>query len=49
MVVILSFFKSQPGDQIVRLNGLTLSECTHEEFVSLVRQKKSLILAIKGE
>uniref|UniRef100_A0A1X7V4I4 PDZ domain-containing protein n=1 Tax=Amphimedon queenslandica TaxID=400682 RepID=A0A1X7V4I4_AMPQE len=35
------------GYQIVRLNGLILSECTHEEFVSLVKQKKSLVLAIK--
>ena len=39
--------RTQPGDEIVRVNGLTLSHATHEEVVNLVKLKKTLLLTCK--
>ena len=39
---------TQPGDQIIRVNGLIISESTHDEFVNLIKWKHSLTLTIKG-
>ncbi len=36
------------GDEIVRINGLILSEATHEEVTNLIKLKKSLILTVRG-
>ena len=38
----------QVGDEIVRINGLILSESTHEEVVNLIRLKKTLTLTLRG-
>jgi len=40
---------SQPGDELVRVNGLTLVEATHEEVVNLIKLRKTLTLTLKGE
>ena len=37
----------QVGDEIVRVNGLILSESTHEEVVNVIKNKKSLTLTVK--
>lgn len=42
-------FHFQAGDQIVRVDGLILSDSTHEEFLNLLRTKKSFTLSIKGK
>lgn len=36
------------GDEIVRVNGLTLSQSTHEETVNLIKLKKTLTLTVRG-
>ena len=38
----------QVGDEIVRINGLILSESTHEEVVNLIRLKKTLTLTLRA-
>ena len=38
----------QAGDQIVRVNGLVLSETTHEEFLNLMKLRKTYTLTLKG-
>ena len=45
----LEWFHFQAGDQIVRVDGLILSDSTHEEFLNLLRTKKSFTLSIKGK
>ena len=37
----------QVGDEVIRINGLILSESTHEEVVSIMTHKKSLTLTVK--
>ena len=44
----ISHLFTQPGDQIIRVNGLVISESTHDEFVNLIKWKHSLTLTIKG-
>jgi hypothetical protein len=44
--LITIFYK--PGDQVIRVNGLITSECTHEEFINLIKNKRTLALAVKG-
>lgn len=39
----------QPGDELVRVNGLTLSQATHEEVVNLIKLKKTLLLTCKSK
>ena len=39
----------QAGDQIVRVNGLILSESTHEEFLNLMKLRKTYTLTLKGK
>ena len=39
----------QPGDEIVRVNGLTLSHATHEEVVNLIKLKKTLLLTCRSK
>ena len=39
---------SQAGDELVRINGLTLANATHEEVVSLIKLKRTLTLTLKG-
>ncbi len=39
----------QAGDEVVRVNGLTLSQATHEEVVNLLRLKKTLTLSLRGQ
>ena len=41
------FFWFQIGDEIVRINGLILSESTSEEVVNIIKLKKSLTLTVK--
>ncbi|KAM7330826.1 hypothetical protein ACRRTK_010015 [Alexandromys fortis] len=36
----------QVGDEIVRINGYSISSCTHEEVINLIRTKKTV--SIKG-
>ena len=36
------------GDEIIRINGLILSESTHEEVVNIIRLKKTLTLTLRG-
>ena len=36
------------GDELLRINGLILSESTHEEVVNILRLKKTLTLTLKG-
>ena len=40
-------FPFQVGDEIVRINGLILSESTHEEVANILKLKKSLTLTVK--
>lgn len=46
--ISITIFLSKPGDQIVRVNGLTLADTTHKEFVDLIKLRKSLALAVKS-
>ena len=36
------------GDEIIRINGLILTESTHEEAVNLIKLKKTLTLTLRG-
>ncbi len=36
------------GDEVVRVNGLILSESTHEEVCNLIKLKKTLTLTVRG-
>ena len=49
-IVFLHIFvvRTQAGDQIVRVNGLVLSETTHEEFLNLMKLRKTYTLTLKG-
>ncbi|CAI8031578.1 Harmonin [Geodia barretti] len=38
----------KPGDEIVRVNGLTLCQATNEEVVNLIKLKKTLLLTCKS-
>jgi hypothetical protein len=38
----------KPGDEILRVNGLTLCQATHEEVVNLIKLKKTLLLTCKN-
>ena len=44
-----SILTIQVGDEIIRINGLILSESTHEEVVNLIKLKKTLTLTIRGK
>ena len=39
----------QTGDELVRVNGLTLVEATHEEVVNLIKLRKTLTLTLKSK
>lgn len=47
MVVIILFW--QVGDEIVRINGYSISSCIHEEVISLIKIKKTVSLKIRRE
>ncbi|NXO80536.1 USH1C protein, partial [Sitta europaea] len=37
----------QVGDEIVRINGYSISSCTHEEVINLIRTKKVVSIKVK--
>ncbi|XP_054027804.1 harmonin [Dryobates pubescens] len=37
----------QVGDEIVRINGYSISSCTHEEVINLIRTKKIVSIKVK--
>ncbi|XP_043938808.1 harmonin isoform X1 [Protopterus annectens] len=37
----------QVGDEIVRINGYSISSCIHEEVINLIRTKKTVSLKVK--
>ena len=39
----------QVGDEIVRLNGFTISQGIHEEVVNLIQSREELILKVRRE
>ena len=45
---LFCFVVIQVGYEIVRINGLTLSEVTHEEAVNLLKIKKTMTVVVKG-
>ena len=45
----LLYLTQKPGDEIVRVNGLTLCQATNEEVVNLIKLKKTLLLTCKSE
>lgn len=47
MVVIMLFW--QVGDEIVRINGYSISSCIHEEVISLIKIKKTVSLKVRRE
>lgn len=44
-----TYLRPQAGDEVVRVNGLTLTHATHEEVVNLVKLKKTLTLSLRGQ
>lgn len=47
MVVFMLFW--QVGDEIVRINGYSISSCIHEEIISLIKTKKTVSLKVRRE
>lgn len=39
----------QVGDEIVRINGYSISSCTHEEVINLIRTKKTVSIKVRRE
>lgn len=37
------------GDEIVRINGYSISSCTHEEVINLIRTKKTVSIKVRRE
>ncbi|XP_023575064.1 harmonin isoform X5 [Octodon degus] len=37
----------QVGDEIVRINGYSISSCTHEEVINLIRTKKTVAIKVR--
>ncbi|KAG8524286.1 Harmonin [Galemys pyrenaicus] len=37
----------QVGDEIVRINGYSISHCTHEEVINLIRTKKTVSVKVR--
>ncbi|KAI5762449.1 USH1C [Gulo gulo luscus] len=37
----------QVGDEIVRVNGYSISSCTHEEVINLIRTKKTVSIKVR--
>ncbi|XP_058924802.1 harmonin isoform X3 [Kogia breviceps] len=37
----------QVGDEIVRINGYSISSCTHEEVINLIRTKKTVSVKVR--
>uniref|UniRef100_A0A7N5KPF3 Harmonin n=1 Tax=Ailuropoda melanoleuca TaxID=9646 RepID=A0A7N5KPF3_AILME len=37
----------QVGDEIVRINGYSISACTHEEVINLIRTKKTVSIKVR--
>lgn len=37
----------QVGDEIVRINGYSISSCIHEEVISLIKTKKTVSLKVR--
>ncbi|XP_013917165.1 PREDICTED: harmonin isoform X3 [Thamnophis sirtalis] len=37
----------QMGDEIVRINGYSISSCTHEEVINLIRTKKTVSIKVR--
>lgn len=37
------------GDEIVRINGYSISSCTHEEVINLIRAKKTVSIKVRRE
>lgn len=35
------------GDEIVRINGYSISSCTHEEVINLIRTKKTVSIKVR--
>ncbi len=38
---------SQVGDEIVRINGYSISSCIHEEVINLIKTKKIVSLKVR--
>uniref|UniRef100_A0A8D2JI82 USH1 protein network component harmonin n=1 Tax=Varanus komodoensis TaxID=61221 RepID=A0A8D2JI82_VARKO len=39
----------QVGDEIVRINGYSISSCTHEEIINLIRTKKTVSIKVRRD
>ena len=37
------------GDEIVRINGYSISSCIHEEVINLIKTKKTVSLKVRRE
>jgi len=37
----------QVGDEIVRINGYSISSCIHEEVINLIKTKKTVSLKVR--
>lgn len=44
---INSLFHLEVGDEIVRINGYSISSCTHEEVINLIRTKKIVSIKVR--
>ncbi|XP_054097435.1 harmonin isoform X8 [Callithrix jacchus] len=40
-------FRHKVGDEIVRINGYSISSCTHEEVINLIRTKKTVSIKVR--
>ncbi|XP_044537743.1 harmonin [Gracilinanus agilis] len=40
-------FRHKLGDEIVRINGYSISSCTHEEIINLIRTKKTVSIKVR--
>ena len=46
--MLISVTHMQVGDEVLRVNGLTLVDAIHEEVVNLIKLKKTLTLTVRG-
>lgn len=47
--VAIASLSPKVGDEIVRINGYSISSCTHEEVINLIRTKKTVSIKVRRE
>lgn len=48
-LILVSSLCVKVGDEIVRINGYSISSCTHEEVINLIRTKKTVSIKVRRE